>query len=178
MKYYLVALFDDESYRIIDPIKKNILKKYRLPRYQLSSHITLKTIDTPDVEKLDEVLAKIFKPYKKFKVELTGDIFSYENNSKNINLKIENKGYINKIHRSLNDILKLHGFNAKDDRKYLSIALSTANFTGRDYKKDYSASLIHKGNHECETLKIDRIELWKISSKKETIVKSYDFRTY
>ncbi|WP_066870364.1 2'-5' RNA ligase family protein [Clostridium mediterraneense] len=178
MKYYLVALFDDESYRKIDPIKKNILKKYRLPRYQLSSHIVLKTIESPDLEKLDEVLCKIFKPYKKFKIELTGDIFSYDNNAKNVNLKIENKGYISKIHRSLNDMLKLHGFNAKDERKYLSIALSTTNFIGKDYKKDFTASLVNKGSHECETIKIDRVELWKVSSKKETIIKSYNLREY
>ena len=176
MKYYLVALFDDDSYDSIDPIKKNILKKYRLPRNQLSSHITLKTIDSPDVEELDVVLSKIFKPYKKFKIELTGDIFAYESTSKSINLKIDNKGYLNKIHRSLNDMLKLHGFTTRDDKKYLSVALSTGGHSNN--KKEYSNALISKGNHKCETVKIDRIELWKVSSKKETILKSYVLRSY
>ncbi|MGL5633864.1 MAG: 2'-5' RNA ligase family protein [Sarcina sp.] len=177
MKYYLVALFDDESYERIEPIQKNVLKRFRLPRHQLSSHITLKTLDNPDIEDLDSVLLKIFKPYKKFKVELTGDIFCYESNSKNINLKIENKGYINKIHRSLNDMLKLHGFVTREDRKYLSVAISTGNSSNRD-RKEHSNALVNKGNHGCDTLKIDRIELWKVSSKKETILKSYNLRTY
>ena len=177
MKYYLVALFDDDSYERIEPIKRNILKKYRLPRNQLSSHITLKTLDNPNLDELDIVLTKIFKPYKKFKVELTGDIFSYENNMKNINLKIENKGYLNKIHRSLNDMLRLHGFSTRDDRKYLSVALSTGGVSNRD-KKEHSNALVNKGNHNCETVKIDRVELWKVSNKKETILKSYILREY
>lgn len=176
MKYYLVALFDDESYEKIEPVKRSVLKKYRLPRHQLSSHITLKTLDNPNLEELDTVLSKIFKPYKKFKIELTGDIFSYENSSKCINLKVENKGYINKIHRSLNDMLRLHGFTTRDDRKYLSIALSSTGPSNN--KKDHSNTLINKGNHNCETLKIDRIELWKVSSKKETVLNSYILRNY
>lgn len=176
MKYYLVALFDDQSYEVIDPIKKNVLKKYRLPRNQLSSHITLKTIDNPNIEELDTVLTKIFKPYKKFKIELTGDIFAYESSSKAINLKIDNKGYINKIHRTLNDMLKLHGFVTRDDRKYLSVALSTGGHSNN--KKEHSNALISKGSHNCDTIKIDRVELWKVSSKKETIIKSYNLRSY
>lgn len=177
MKYYLVALFDDNSNEQIAPIKRDLTRRYRLPRQQLSSHIVLKTFDSPNVEKLDEVLIKLFKPYKKFKVELTGDIFAYENASKSINFKIENKGYIKKISRSLNEVLKLHGFSIRDDRNQLSISISNA-FIGRDPKRDFNNAVISKGTHQFETMKIDRVELWKISNKKETVIKSYILRNY
>lgn len=177
MKYYLVALFDNNSNEQIAPIKRDLSKKYRLPRQQVYSHIILKTFDSPNIEKLDEVLIKMFKPYKKFKVELTGDIFCYENSPKNLNLKIENKGYIKKISRSLNDMLKLHGFNVRDERSQLSISINNS-FMPRDFKKDFNNNIIFKGTHQFETLKIDRVELWKISNKKETIIKSYILRNY
>lgn len=177
MKYYLVALFDENSNEQIAPMKRDLSRKYRLPRQQLCSHIVLKTFDSPNLEKLDEVLCKIFKPYKKFKVELTGDIFSYENATKSMNLKIENKGYIKKISRSLNDMLKLHGFNIRDDRNQLSISI-TNGFISKDSKRDFNNNMIVKGTHKFETMKIDKIELWKITNKKEMVVKSYNLRTY
>ena len=32
MKYYLVALFDDESYKNLSPIQKNLSKRYKANR--------------------------------------------------------------------------------------------------------------------------------------------------
>ena len=32
MKYYIVALFDEEAYQVISPIQKNISRKFRTNR--------------------------------------------------------------------------------------------------------------------------------------------------
>ncbi|MDU2231225.1 MAG: hypothetical protein E7E40_06895, partial [Clostridium perfringens] len=72
MKYYLVALFDEESCKSLESIQRGLLRKYKLPRNHISLHIPLETIDNPNLDKLDEVVLKLIKPYKKFKIELTG----------------------------------------------------------------------------------------------------------
>lgn len=181
MKYYLVALFDDESYKNIEPVQRNLQKRYKLPRHQPMLHIPLETIDSPNIEKLDEVLTKILKPYKKFKVELTGDICSLDSNNKFLTLKIQDKGYIKRIYRCINDMLRLHGFSIKENSNtQLCIPLSNVNNLRDSRKVDFQPKLIPiKPNNNCKTVKIDRIEIWKISnSRRETTIKSYSFRNY
>lgn len=59
-------------------------------------HITLEVIDNPNLDKLDEVLKKIFKPYKRFKVELN-DVVYFEEPHKSINfVKVFNISFQNK----------------------------------------------------------------------------------
>lgn len=97
MKYYLVALFDEESCKSLESIQRGLLRKYKLPRNHISLHIPLETIDNPNLDKLDEVVLKLIKPYKKFKIELTGSAEFNESTNKALNLQIENKGYIKKF---------------------------------------------------------------------------------
>ncbi len=55
---------------------------------------------------------------------------------------------------------------------YLSIA--NLNFIPRDIKKSYN-DITYKSN--LETLKVDRIEIWKISNnKRKTVIKSYPLK--
>lgn len=181
MKYYLVAVLDVDSYKIIEPLQRNLLKKYKLPKNSITLHIPLETLENPNIDKLDEVVTKLIKPYKKFKIELTGDVHYHDPANKTISLKIENKGYIKKIHRCLNDMLKLHGFNIKesvDSPLYIPVSYNT---NGKDIKKTESSPVqfhlrtVSKRN----VVTISKIELWKISnSRKETIVKSYTLRNY
>ena len=71
MKYYLVALFDDESYKNLSPIQRNLSKRFRANRNSPIPYIPLEVIENPNIDKLDVVVDKIVKPYKNFKVELS-----------------------------------------------------------------------------------------------------------
>ncbi|MPQ43404.1 hypothetical protein [Clostridium tarantellae] len=182
MKYYIVALFDLDSYKNIEPVQRNLLRRYKLPKNQLTLHIPLETVDNPNLEKLDEIILKMIKPYKKFKVELTGNISYGESFNRFVKLNIENKGYIKKIHRSLNDMLKLHGFNIKetvDSPLFIPICHINNNF--KDPKKNCltPTTIPVKPTLRRNSLKICKIELWKLSNnRRETIVKSYELKNY
>lgn len=175
MKYYLVALFDDESYKNLNPIQKNLSKKFRANRNSPAPYIPLEVIENPNIDKLDVVVDKIIKPYKNFKVQLMKEV-SISENSKTLNLKIQDVGYIKRMNRLMSDTLRLHGFNVEENstEPQMHISLANLNFIPRDMKKlDGEINLKPK----CDTLKVDRIELWKFSNnKRETLVKSYPLK--
>lgn len=182
MKYYLVALFDDESYKAMEPIQRSLSRKYKLYRNLPKLHITLEVIENPNIEKLDTILTKIFKPYKRFKVELK-DFICTGDQYKTINLEIENRGYIKRFSRLINDTLKLHGFNVKlnTDNNDLYVSLANSNFHQKDWKNKDGKATNSKLTIEnfYNTAKIDRIELWKsINNKKETIILSYPLKSF
>ena len=165
MKYYIVALFDKDSYKTITPIQKNISKKFRANRNSPQPYITLEVLENPNMDKLYSIVEKVIKPYKKFKVELCNDV-SINEAQKTVNLSILNEGYIKKISRNLNDTLALHGVHTKDGINNLSISLGIA------------CDLIRKDGKNL-TLKIDSFEVWKISNnRKETPIKSYELKTF
>lgn len=182
MRYYLVALFDEESYKTIEPIQKNISKKHRLYKNLPTLHITLEVIDNPNLDKLDEILQKIIQPYKKFKVELS-DIICFGDPYKSINLKVESKGYIKRLTRRINDTLKLYGFSVREniDNWDLHVSIANTNFAQREWKKqEFEIACSNakiEGFHNMA--KIDRIELWKpVNNKKDMIIKTYDLRSF
>lgn len=182
MKYYLVALFDNDSYKNIEPLQKNLSKKYKLYRNLPTLHITLEVIDNPNIDKLDEVLKKILKPYKRFKVELN-DVICFGEPHKSVNLKVENGGYIKRLSRSINDTLKLHGFIVRENIQNwdLHVSLANSNFSSRDWKSnEYEVACSTAKNEGFFNMaKIDRIELWKpVNNKKDMIVKSYPLKFY
>ena len=156
MKYYIVALFDDESYKLISPIQKNLSKKFRANRNSPQPYIVLGALENPTIDKLSPILEKILKPYKKFKVELCDSV-------------------------CVSDTLKLHGFNIlNNDEDELAISLANVNYFNKD-KKNNSEVLYdsNKNNKTYPTLKVDRFEIWKISnSRRETLIKSYPLRNF
>jgi len=175
MKYYLVALFDDESYKNLNPIQRNLSKRFRANRNSPTPYIPLEVIENPNIDKLDVVVDKIVKPYKNFKVQLSSEV-SVSESSKTLNMKIEDVGYIRRINRLVSDTLKLHGFNIQNYNSELSmhISLANLNYIPKDMKK-FDGEVTFKPN--CETLKVDRIEIWKFSNnKKETLIKSYPLK--
>ncbi|MDT8718679.1 2'-5' RNA ligase family protein [Clostridium sp. 19966] len=182
MRYYLVALFDNDSYREIEEVQRNICKKYKLYRNLPTLHITLEVVDDPDIEKLDEILLKIFKPYKRFKVEVK-DIICFDDPYKSVNLKIESKGYISRLARTINETLKLHGLNvrAKIEDWDLHISLANTNFAQREWSKgEYIAACSRaKKQGFYKLVTIDRIELWKpVNNKRDMVIKSYPLKEY
>ncbi|GLC30324.1 2'-5' RNA ligase family protein [Clostridium omnivorum] len=182
MKYYLVALFDNESHEAMESIQKNVCRKYKLSKNTPILHITLEAVEDPDFEKLYRVICDILKPYKKFKIETTGVLCS-EPPYKSVNLKIENKGYIIRLARTINDTLRLHGFNVKEnaDNFNLHVSLGSTNYPNKEWSnKEYvAASLNTKSQTPYWLAKVDRIELWKATNnKKDMLVKSFPLKDY
>ena len=182
MKYYLVALFDTDSYKSIESIQKNIYRKYKIHKSHPTLHIPLEVVENVEFDELNKIIENTIKPYKKFKIEVTDNLY-YDNNNKCMSIKIENKGYIKKISRCLNDMFKLHGFNIKENsvQKTLYISLANLNYAPRELKNsDNSISLSNiKGCELNNALKIDRIELWRSSyNKRENLIKSYSLKSF
>lgn len=174
MKYYLVALFDDVSYKNLSPIQRNLSKKYRANRNSPIPYIPLEVIENPNIDKLNTVMDKILKPYKNFKVELSSTVALCESN-KTLNLKIEKIGYIKKLDRLISDNLKMHGFNIKNDNTDIHLALANLNYLNKDNRKSDSQAE-YKTN--ISTLKVNRLELWKISNnRRETLIQTYPLKT-
>ena len=182
MKYYLVALFDEESYLKMEIAQKKLCQKYKLHKINPILHITLETIEDPDMDKLNKVILDILQPYKNFKIETNG-IICFDPPNKTINLKVENKGYIIRFARQFNETLKLHGFNVKQnsDNWDLHVSLANSNYAIREWSgNEYiAASSDEKNDGFYRMSRIDRIELWKpINNKKEMIIKSFHLREY
>lgn len=175
MKYHLVALFDDESYKNLNTVQRNLSKKFKANRNYPLPHIILEVIENPNINKLDPVIDKIIKPYKNFKVKLFNEVSISESN-KTLNIKIDDVGYIKRIARLTEDTLKLHGFNINSiSDGSLSILVANLNNIPKDIKKFNNVSTF---NSNFDTLKVNRIELWKLTSnKKDTLVKSYPLKS-
>ena len=134
MKYYLVALFDDVSYKNLSPIQRSLSKRFRANRNSPIPYIPLEVIENPNIDKLNTVMDKILKPYKNFKVELSSTVTLCDSN-KTLNLKIEKIGYIKKLNRLITDNLKMHGFNIKTSSTDLHLSLANINYLNKDNKK-------------------------------------------
>ncbi|GAA0079248.1 2'-5' RNA ligase family protein [Clostridium sp. CTA-5] len=179
MKYYIVALFDDETYQVISPIQKNMSKKFRASRNSPMPFIPLGIVDNPNLDKLYPIIKKVISPYKSFRIDATDNVYLHDN-TKSINLRIENKGYIKRISRSLKDILILNGFNVKAfDDNFISIA--NMGYIAKDYKKQdvkLNFPTIYKDNSLVK-LRIKKIEVWKIpTQKKDVPLKSYILKEF
>lgn len=183
MKYYLVALFDADSHTVVEKLQKNITRKYKLHQSHnlLNYHIMLEVIDDPDFEKLDMLIEKILKPYKKFKVEIN-NLLSFDPPNKSINLRIENKGYIIRLARNINDTLKLSGFNVRENTNAFDLLVPIANTSpSKHWAKDsHGINKESFNNPGCKLLaKIDRFELWKATNnRKRVLIKSYNLRRF
>lgn len=183
MKYYLVATFDSESHTFVDRLQRNITRKYKLHHnHNLNTHhIILEVIDDPDFEKLDALIEKVIKPYKKFKVEINNSI-SFDPPNKCVNLKVESKGYIIRLARNINDTLKLSGFNVRDHFNNIDLFVPIANTpqNAKHWFKDPNSINKSFVNPNSKLLaKIDGFELWKATNnRKRVLIKSYNLRQF
>ena len=177
MKYYLVALFDDESYKNLSPVQRNLSKKYRANRNSPIPYIPLEVLENPNVDKLNVVIDKIIKPYKHFKVEVSSKVSICDSN-KTLNLKIEDVGYIKRFNRLLSDNLQLHGFNVKgiETDENLQLTLANVNYNNKDNKRVINPL---DSRFNLSTLKVNRLELWKISNtRRETLIQTYPLKDF
>ncbi|KIL08313.1 hypothetical protein SR42_04615 [Clostridium botulinum] len=179
MKYYIVAVFDDETYQLISPIQKNMSKKFRGNRNSPVPFIPLCIIDNPNFDKLYPIINKIISPYKVFRIDALDSVYLYDN-TRSVNLRIDNRGYIKRISRALSDMLILSGFNIKTfDETFVS--LSNLGYISKDYKKQdikLNFPYLYKNNPYIK-LKIKKIEVWKIpTSKKDLPLKSFVLKEF
>lgn len=185
MKYQLVAIFDDESHSKVEAIQRQVCRRFKLYKSNPSIYIPLSTIINPDLEKLDPLIVKILSPYKKFKVRINNGIY-VNTDTKQVNLVIDEKGYMFRIWRNVFDILQLHGFKLSSTSFQnlninLQIPLASANY---NIKKVCNQSLIPvKRELTLEDYlnfaKVDRIEIWKFNeTNRESIVKSFELKNF
>lgn len=181
MKYYLVALLDEGYTNEILDIQKNISKKYKLYKNSSNFYIPLGSVSNIEIEKLDELVTKILNPYKKFKVGIENNLMLSEDLS-TLNLKVEDKGYINRISRILMDTLNLHGFQVKDfTTTNFNIPLVSANHNIRKAFSNSGLTIDNSKNKEdfFKFVKINKIEVWKqLNNKKDSVIKSYNLKEY
>ena len=104
-------------------------------------------------------------------------------NFSQVNLKVEDKGYIFRLARNITDTLDLHGFNVKNDNDNidLRILLANANHIIKKSSNGGTISIDDTLNKDdfFKFAKVSRLELWKqTSNKKEMVVKTYSLRDY
>ena len=179
MKYYIVALFDEDTYQVISPIQKNMSKKFRANRNSPAPFVLLSAIENPNLERLYPIVDKIIAPYKSFRIDAS-DLVYLSEPTKSIKLKIDDKGYIKRLSRSLFDMLELNGFSVKSfDDNFISIGNLV--YLPKDYKKQGVKLNFPEiyNNNEFVKLRVKSIEIWKLPTvKKNTPVKSYILKDF
>ncbi|NLP29196.1 MAG: 2'-5' RNA ligase family protein [Clostridia bacterium] len=182
MKYYLVALFDNDSLKDMAKLQRSAGRKYKSYKNQAAYHITLEVIGDTDLEKLDKIINKILKPYKRFKVEINKAL-CFDDPYRSLNLQVENKGYIGRLARIINDTLKLHGINVRTHIQdwNLHVSLNSSSFPLKEISKNEYDAAYNKAKkiNFYRLATIDRIELWKsLTNRRDMVVKSYPLREY
>lgn len=180
MQYYLVALFNDKSYKEIEPIQEYLSKKYNLYKNLPKLHITLEVIEDPDMKKLDKALKEMLQSYKKFNVELK-DAICFGEPYKSVNLKVNNNGFLKDLSRILNKELKDKGFKVinNPDTWDLHVSLANKNFAEREWREDEYEAACSKiktsGFHNIA--EIDNIELWApINDESKMVLLKYPLK--
>jgi len=179
MKYYIVALFDEEAYQVISPIQRNMSKKFRANRNSPVPFVLLTTIENPNLDKLYPVVDKIIASYKSFRIDASDLVYLFEP-TKSVNLKIEDKGYIKRLSRCLLDTLELNGFSVSSFEDNF-VSLANLGYIPKDYKKQdvklNFPDIFDKDNFI--KLRIKSIEIWKLPIvKKNTPSKCYTLRDF
>ncbi|MBU3146578.1 2'-5' RNA ligase family protein [Clostridium sp. CF012] len=180
MIYYLVGLFDSDSYKYVESLQKTFCEKYSL--YSSGTnlpmlHITLEIITNPNLCDLDASLKNILMDYTEFQVELNG-VICFDPPFKSVNLNINNSGTIYELSKKINSILKSQGFNVREHIENWNLHISLANtvFADREWSNtEYEAACnLAKDENFSKTITVRSVELWKpINDNDEMVVKNY-----
>ncbi len=180
MIYYLVGLFDEVSSEYMKSMQKRICKSYNL--YSSDDdlpvlHITLETIDNPNLPDLHVSLKHILKDYTKFQVDING-VICFDPPYKSVNLNIKNKGTIYELSKKINYVLKSQGFKVREDIEEwnLHISLANTNFADREWSDNeyLTACSLAKDENFSETITMHAIELWRpVNIKDQMVVEKY-----
>lgn len=183
MIYYLVGLFDTESYKYVASLQKTLCEKYNLYNSDTNLpklHITLEVINDPDIENLDISIKDILKNYTEFQVDLNG-VICFEPPYNSVNLNINNKGTVYELSKNINSILKSKGYNVREHIENWNLHISLANTTFADRvwsNSEYLAACdLAKIENLSKPIMICSIELWKpINDNDEMVIKKYTLK--
>lgn len=180
MIYYLVGLFDSDSYKYVESLQKILCEKYNL--YSLGTelpmlHITLEIITDPNLCDLDISLKNILADYTQFQVELNG-VICFDPPFKSVNININNSGTIYELSKKINSVLNSQGFNVREhiENWNIHISLANTNFADREWSdSEYVAACnLAKDENNSKTITVQSVELWKpINDTHEMVVKKY-----
>jgi len=180
MIYYLVAILDSHSYSRIEEIQRDICLKYnlfamgdKLPKL----HITLETIEDPDLEVLDKAIKEVLVNYSSFKTLCKG-IICFEPPYKSVNLEIYDNGEVKALSSDLNATLKSCGLKVRKNIQDYKFHISLANtyFSNRDWSElEYKAACTFAKDLCCPIeINIFELQLWKpIHDESKMVVYTY-----
>lgn len=180
MKYYIVALFDENTYKHLEKIQMELSKKYNLYSKLPKLHITLEVIDEPDINKLQEIISNILKDHKKFQVEIN-DVICFDPPYKSVNLKVNEGGIITDLSKNFNKTLRAHNFNVRDNIEDwdLHISIANTNFSSREWsQEEFVQACTLLKSQKCNFLgTIEKIQLWSpINDSDKMIIHSYELK--
>lgn len=170
MKYYLVALLDKESGKVIESSTRNLIKKIK-PKKKTSFYgVVLETIEDPDLAKLEEIINEITKPIKYFKIDVLGNL-SFDDNTNTIGLEVSNFGYVKSLSRNFNTMLGLHGFTVRKEEEIESKDMVQLVLYNGGITKDLSSFQDVLKKSAGSKFKVDRFQLWKnFNFRKDSVV--------
>lgn len=181
MLYYLVALFNKDSYDLIKPMQKSLSSEYKLYKNLPMLHITLAVIEDPDMDKLNKILSDTLKDYKEFEVHLNG-VICFGGDCKSVNLKVdEESGSIKSISRIIHKRLCEEGFTltSNPDTWQLHVSLANPYFAQRVWGEDeFESACIKLKNYGFNReLLIDQIQFWRpINDESKMVVFDYPLK--
>jgi hypothetical protein len=178
--YYLVAILDSESYTKLELIQRDICTKYNLfaPYEKLPTlHITLETMDGPDLSLLDKSIREVLENYSSFETACNG-VICFEPPFKSVNLSILQGGVIESLSHDLNSYLKEKGFKVRDNLSHYKLHVSLANsfFSKKNWTDlEYEDACLFAQISSCNIkIKINELQLWKpINDEKDMVVYTY-----
>ncbi|GAA0177191.1 2'-5' RNA ligase family protein [Clostridium sediminicola] len=164
MQYYLVALFDEKSYKKVEYLQKQIADKYNLYEKLPTLHMTLEVIDEAEKDKLIPLLDKILKKYSKFTLKINRGI-CFDPPYKSVNLKVEKDLDTQSLIYDINSSLKANNFKVRENIEDWDLHISLANiyFSKREWETN-------EFNNACEYIMdmefdinptVSEIQLWK-----------------
>lgn len=170
MKYYLVALLDKNSGKIIENATRNLVKKLRPQKRTSFYGIIMEVIEDPDPSKLEGIVKDITHHMRLFKIDVQGNLV-YDEENRTIGLEVVNFGYVKRLSRRFNTMLGLHGFKVRPEEA-VDRPTQLVLYSGEKNKEiDKFENVLKPGD---KIFKIDRLELWKnLNFKKESVFATF-----
>ncbi len=175
MKYYLVAVLDKDSNRELDAVQKTLYRKGKKILKAPYMGIPIDTIEDPDKDKLQATLADLLKPYRYFRVDITGKYVNLPE-EKITGLPVTSFGYLKKLQRHLNSFMQLSGFKVSQERADdIDFILSLSQ---EKLPREFEATApLFNTEENKKAFRVEKIELWKtMAAKKDSVVFSIPLR--
>lgn len=167
MKYYLVALLDRNSGKLVDNATRGLVKKIKPKRRTSFYGVVVEIIEDPDMKKLEDVVKDLAKPLRLFKIDVQPNL-AMDEETKTIGLAVEHFGYIARLTRNFNTMLELHGFKVRPYAEERDIHLVLYNGGNPKELENLKANF---RNPKDLLFKVDRFEIWKnFNFKRDSVV--------